>query len=127
MVKKRELNSPERENIIKLSKQLSSYKIAEMLDLKRSSVSSIIQKFTTTGSFHTLPRTGRPRILNLRQERTVLKDIRNDQFSSVNKIAKELNLSLDDKIFGDFFCRILHRDDYKDVKALKDFGDRHLS
>ena len=80
MVKKREFTSPEKENIIKLSKQFSSYKTAEMLDLKRSSVSSIIQKFTTTGSFHTLPRTGRLRILNPRQERTVLKDIRNDQW-----------------------------------------------
>ena len=88
MVKKREFTSPERENIIKLSKQFSSYKIAKMLDLKRS-------------SFHTLPRTVRSRILNPRQEQTVLKDIRNDQFLSANKTAKELNLSLSVKVSGD--------------------------
>ena len=78
--------------------------------------------------------------MNPHQERTVLKDVRSDHFSSANKIAKELNLSLGVKISGETIRRILHRDDYKgrsaplkpavsakNVKARKDFGGRHSS
>ena len=64
---KHNMSNDMRELIIKLYKEKKSLcQIAKIVGKTHSTVQSIVKKFEMTGSVNTLPRSGRPKILNSR-------------------------------------------------------------
>ncbi|XP_065642126.1 uncharacterized protein LOC136073818 [Hydra vulgaris] len=68
--------------------------IREMLCIPKSTVQSIIKKFSTEGSVQNKPRTGRPKILLERTENWLVRKIKMQPKLSTPKLTKDLELDL---------------------------------
>lgn len=83
--------------------------IAKIVDSKKSTVSSIINKFKKTGKLADLPRSGRPKKLNKRAERSLASTIKKNRFVSAKTLACKIENDLGVKISPKTVIRSLKR------------------
>jgi transposase len=67
-------------------------KISKKLDIPKSSVQYIVNKYIKTGSIFTSPRKGRPKLCNSRTERVILKTVKANRRVTASEIKDDLQL-----------------------------------
>jgi len=120
MPKRRELTDFERGEIIGLYKgKHSQREIAEILDQKKSTVADIIKKYNDQGLTSTLPRSGRPNILNDRDKRQLVKITKNNRNKTLDEITENFINLLNISVSSRTIQRTLHQEGYSGHAAKK--------
>ncbi|CAK9816272.1 hypothetical protein ANTPLA_LOCUS8944 [Anthophora plagiata] len=89
--KRNETTLEERKIVIRLHEEGKSYRnISEILKRSRSTVHSIINKYKKEGTLRNKERTGRPRKLTTREERKIVRIIKQKPDTSASEIASHL-------------------------------------
>ena len=110
--KRREIDLDARKIIIKLHKEGKSFReIGKIVERTHSSVQRVVQNFNSSGSLSSKPRSGRPRILTVREERSVLKMVKENPRISAAKIVGNVK---------NMFGKDIHKDTIR--KHLKKSG-----
>lgn len=108
--KRKEISVDIRNLIIKLRQEKKSYsEIAKIVTKKRSTVQSIIKKFESFGTVLNKRRSGRPRILNDRDIRTLMKNMKKNPMKSAPELAAELAFDLKKNVHPENVRRILRK------------------
>ncbi|XP_055903333.1 uncharacterized protein LOC129939369 [Eupeodes corollae] len=88
---RKEISSEVRKIVIKLKNEgMSMAKIGKSLDLSKASVQTIIKNYNETGHYDSRPRSGRPRKLDDRTMRKVVRKVVENPKQSAIKLAAEL-------------------------------------
>ena len=83
------------ELIIKLHKEKKSLRqTAKIVGKTHSLVQIIVKKFEMIGSINTLPRSGRPKLLNSRDRRSVIKKVNSNPRISAPKLAVDVEFEI---------------------------------
>lgn len=91
MKTRREISLGIRNLIVKLRYRGQSYgEIAKTVELSRASVQTVVKKFYTSGSVKSKQRSGRPKRLNNRDRRYILKKINSNPHISAPKLANKI-------------------------------------
>lgn len=81
-----------RNAIIKLRNDGISFgQISTMLQCPKSTVHSIVKKYFREGTFLSLPRSGRPRITTVREDRIIQRCVKKNRRASANALSIQLN------------------------------------
>ena len=113
MAQRRELTVFERGMIIGLHKgQHGASDISRILDIPRETCRNVIKKYCEEGITEPLPRSGRPPLLTDREERTLIKTVREDRQESLQQITAKFNDLGLTPISTGTAKRILHKHDY---------------
>lgn len=89
--KKEEVSLCDRVKIVTLSNEGKSLRdIGKIVKKPFSTVRYIIKKFKNSKCFENLPRSGRPKILNNREERVILKEVQNNPKISAQTLACDI-------------------------------------
>ena len=81
----------ERKQIVSLHNQCkSAYQIARLLGRPRSTIQTIIDRFSDHKTFENKPRSGRPRALSLQDDRFLVREVKKNPRISAPKLASEL-------------------------------------
>lgn len=95
------------------------YFLKEKLCISRSTVTRTIQKYQETGGFQDGPKSGRPKLLNSRDERSLIKHISKSPFSSASELNQKfvslLGVNCSDRTIRNY----LVRNGYNSYKAVK--------
>lgn len=111
--KKRELSVDMRTLIVKLYAEGNSMqKVANIVKKPKSTVQYTIEHYGNTGTVKNIPRSGRPKILNDRHERHILREIKKTPKNSATKIAKDLENELNVKCSAETVRNVLRRHNY---------------
>ncbi|KAF2900241.1 hypothetical protein ILUMI_05950 [Ignelater luminosus] len=78
----------------------------------RSTIQSLIDRYSETGRFYSKPRRGRPRKVNLRTVNSILKKIKGNPRLSTSKLAAELQHSLGVNISESTVRNVLRKEGY---------------
>lgn len=113
MAQRRELTVFERGMIIGLHKgQHGTSDISRILDIPRETCRNVIKKYCEEGLTEPPPRSGRPPLLTDREERTLIKTIREDRQESLQQITEKFNDLGLTPISTSTARRVLHKHDY---------------
>jgi len=113
MAKRRELTVFERGMIIGLHKgQHGASDISRILDIPRETCRNVIKKYCEEGITEPPPRSGRPPLLTDREERTLIKTVREDRQESLQQITVKFNDLGLTPISTGTARRVLHKHDY---------------
>lgn len=108
--KKHHMSNDMRELIIKLHKEKKSLRqIAKIVGKTHSTVQSVVKKFEMTGSVNTLPRSGRPKILNSRDRRNIIRKVNENPRISAPKLAVDVELEIGKIVHPENIRRILRK------------------
>lgn len=69
----------------------STRSVAREFNLTLSSVQNIFNRYVATGSYHHLPRSGRPRVTSLREDGIITRKVQKDPFLTSSAVAADLN------------------------------------
>jgi transposase len=120
MSKKRELTDFERGEIVGLSKGgFSQRKIAELLNFPKSTVGEVIKKYNEQGLTTTASRSGRPKILSERDNRQLIKIIKENRNKTLEELTEEFNTSMAISVSCRTVQRVLHEEGYSGHAAKK--------
>lgn len=85
------LSPEQRGYVLALHDEHYTYReIAEKTGIPRSTAQRTVDRYKKHGTCHDLPRSGRPRIFDSRQERRILRELRNNRFTPYPAIAASL-------------------------------------
>ena len=82
--------------------------ISTQLGILTSTVNDTIKRYKETGSAIPKKRPGHPKILNQRDELTLQRIVRNNQFDPFSDITSRLNSSLDTTLHNNTVRKYLH-------------------
>jgi len=120
MGRSKELSAPIREKIIeKAQRGLSSLKIAQDLNLKASTVRYNITKFKKTGTVISRARQGRPKKLDVKHERLIVRKVKCDPRKTCTVMALELEKENQLKVSAETLRRILRANGFNRRVARK--------
>ncbi|XP_076057331.1 uncharacterized protein LOC143034872 [Oratosquilla oratoria] len=89
--KRQQVSEAERNRIVSLHKdELSLSEISRAIGRSRSIVQRIVARFKQSGNVKTLPKTGRPRKTNAREDRTMVRQSMQDRFKTAAEISREM-------------------------------------
>lgn len=112
--KGREISVSERKIIIKLWKDGKSFrKIGHIIGRTYSSVQRVINNFKKTGILTSKPRSGRPKILSAREERTVVNMVKVNPRITSSKIVENVNQAFKKCICAETARKILRKAGYR--------------
>ena len=93
MAKGKQLSSDLKSRIVAKYQAGNSYsKISEQLSVAKSTIQSIIKKYKSLGSTDNLPRSGRPRKINTRMARKIIRQVKYNPMITRNTIKKQLSV-----------------------------------
>lgn len=102
-----------RELVIKLRQEKKSLReIAQIIGRTHSTVQKIIKKYNTTGNIENTPRTGRPKKLTYRDERSVLRMVREQPRTSAPQIAAQVEKETGKHVSSECIRRTLRKRGY---------------
>ena len=120
MPKGTELTDFEREEIVGLHKGGFSYeKIEKILDRPKTTIRNVIKKFNEQGLTSTAPRSGRPKILSERDERHLIKIVKNNRNESLEEIIEKFNTAMNISVSSRTIQRTLYNKGYSGHAAKK--------
>ena len=113
MAQRRELTVFEHGMIIGLHKgQHGASDISRILDIPRETCQNVIKKFCEEGLTELPPWSGRPPLLTDREERALIKTVREDKQESLQQITAKFNDLGLTPISTSTSRRVLHKHDY---------------
>lgn len=120
MSKKRELTDFERGEIVGLSKgNFSQRKITEILNIPKSTVGDVLKKYNEQGLTSTTPRSGRPKILTERDNRHLIKLVKENRGNTLEEITENFNTKMSISVSKRTVQRTLHKKGYSGHAAKK--------
>ena len=120
MPKTKELSDFERGEIVGLYKGDFSYrKIAEILDIPKSTVGEVIKKYNEQGLTTTAPRSGRPKILSEYDKKQLLKITKENRFDTLEELTENFKTTMNISVSGRTVQRTLHEEGYSGHAAKK--------
>lgn len=121
MPKRQELTDFERGEIIGLFKANKfSYKdIAEILDHPKSTVGDVIKKYNEEGLTTTKKRSGKPKKLTNRDERSLVKIIKENRGNTLEEVTEKFNTAMKISVSNRTVQRTLHKMGYSGHAAKK--------
>lgn len=118
--KKRELSTDLKERIIILnSKGFNNNKEGELLGIHRSTVGRILKKFFQKGSVENDPRSGRPRVTDVRGDRKLYRIVKTNRRQSLQDITSTFNRNEGTHLSKRTVRRRLHQEGYRRGKIQK--------
>lgn len=106
--KRKETGVEIRNLIVKLREDGKSYgEIAKTVKKCRATIQSIIKKYEETGNSCNQPRSGRPKVLNNREIRLLIKKVKKDPKKSAPTLAAELATETNKRVHAETVRRIL--------------------
>lgn len=116
----KEIPEPFRKTVIKLRNDGKSLnEIGQLLNLKKSTVQTIIKNFQKYGNFESKARTGRPRILDNRTDRAIIRCIQENSKQSAVEINRKLRTDLGVVASDQTVRRSIKRNGYNNRVARK--------
>lgn len=113
MTQRRELTVFERGMIIGLHKgEHGTSDISRILEIPRETCRHVIKKYCEEGLTEPAPRSGRPPLLTVHEERALIKTVREDRHESLQQITTKFNDLGLTPISTSTTRRVLHRHDY---------------
>lgn len=94
-------------------------KIGALLNLSKSTVMDIIRRFQREDRIESIPQTGRPRILNIRERRQVVRKIEKNPHLSAPKLASEVSKETGKRVHPQTIRRTLKENGYNSRVARK--------
>jgi|1186.fasta_scaffold111665_1 transposase len=120
MPKTRELTDFERGEIVGLSKGGSSQReIAQILNHPKSTVGDIIKKYNEQGLTSAASRSGRPKILTERDNRHLIKVVKDNRKDTLEEITEKFNTGMKISVSKRTVQRTLHEKGYSGHAAKK--------
>ena len=120
MPKQRELTDFERGEIVGLSKGgFSQRKIAELLDIPKSTVGDVVKKYNEHSLTTTASRSGRPKILSEHDKRHLIKITKENRFDTLEEITENFNTVMNISVSSRTIQRTLHKEGYSGHAAKK--------
>ena len=120
MPKTRELTDFERGEIVGLNKGgFSQRDIAKILDHPKSTVGDIIKKYNELGLTTAAPRSGRPKALDKRDNRHLVKIAKNNRNLTLEEITEKFNTEMSISLSSRTIQRALHETGYSGHSAKK--------
>lgn len=120
MSKTRELSDFERGEIVGLSKGNFSYrKIAEILDIPKSTVGDVVKKYNEQGFTTTAPRSGRPKILSEYDKKQLIKITKENRFDTLEELTENFKTMMNISVSSRTLQRTLHEEGYSGHAAKK--------
>lgn len=120
MVKTAEISPSVRCKVIELKNEKKTYReIAKMLKLPVSTVGYIIKTVMDTGSLLTKRRTGRPKVLSERQERSIVLHARKHPFTSAQELVNMVETTAQQRVSKSTIKNVLNRANYHGRAARK--------
>lgn len=112
--KTKEISADERNIILKLRKEGKTYReIGQIVGRSHSSVQYVVESFNSTGSILSKSRSGRPRKLTEREERTILQAVKRNPRITASKISENIKNSFDKDVHEDTVRKIIKRNGYR--------------
>jgi len=120
MSQRKELTDFERGEIVGLSKgKVSIRKIADILKHPKSTVGEVIKKYNEQGATTTASRSGRPKILSERDNRHLLKIVKENRNNTLEELTENFNTSMAISVSNRTVQRTLHKEGYSGHAAKK--------
>ena len=120
MPKGTELTDFECGEIIRLHKDGFSYeKIEKILDYSKTTIYNVIKKFNKQGLTNTASHFGRSKILSERDERHLIKIVKNNRNESLKEITEKFNTVINILVLSRTIQRTLHNKGYSGHAAKK--------
>jgi transposase len=120
MPKRQELTDFERGEIVGLFKGGFAYrKISEILGHPTSTIGDIIKKYNDKGLTTTMPRSGRPAKTSERDNRHLIKVVKESRKSTLKEITEDFNIATNTSVSTRTIQRILHKEGYSGHAAKK--------
>lgn len=113
MGKGKEIPEPIRKTVIKLRNEGNSlWEIGRILNLKKPTVQTIIKNFKESGNYESKPRAGRPRILDERTDRAVVRLVKENPKQSAVEINRKIKADLGVKVSDQTIRRTIKKNGY---------------
>lgn len=118
--KRRELSTDLKERIIILNARgFNNNKVSELLGIHRSTVGRILKKFFQKGSVENDPRSGRPRVTDVRGDRKLYRIVKTNRRQSLQDITSTFNRNEGTRLSKRTVRRRLHQEGYRRGKIQK--------
>lgn len=101
------------------AKGFNNNKVSELLGIHRSTVSRILKKFFQKGSVENDPRSGRPRVTDVRGDRKLYRIVKTNRRQSLQDITSTFNRNEGTRLSKRTVRRRLHQEGYRRGKIQK--------
>ena len=122
MARGREMSENDRNHAVRMSSSGKSIRqIEKILNLPKSTIADCLKNYRERGNVTVLPRTGRPQVMDKRDNRTLRRIIKSNRRGTVEQITNEYNINIKKKTSRSTCLRQIHRLGYNFYKVFSHF------